>query len=283
MPTSSPLIILSPRESDAATMVASSEISSALAVTNLQTMQPGKKWRSSSNAAQYITFDFGASSTLAPNAAAIVCHNFTATTKVRYRFAASAAAVTAAPVVDTGTVDAWIGGVIPTAPLWPSFTSLITWSNNTALRYGRVDISDAGGTLSYFQAGRLVVGRYWQPSINFDIGGTPLLFNTMDVQKRTPYGRLFTDQRATSPARAFELSIYALTKREAFDGIYELQRLRGAWGDVVCCLDPSETTDAHRFVMQGVFSKAGAYTLPPSFDSSGNMFGAGISLEEVIP
>ena len=51
--------------------------------------------------------------------------------------------------------------------------------------------------------------------------------------------------------------------------------LRGGWGDVVCCLDPSESTDFHRFIMQGVFTdQQPRYTLPPAWDSDGNMFGA---------
>jgi hypothetical protein len=54
------------------------------------------------------------------------------------------------------------------------------------------------------------------------------------------------------------------------------------WGDVVCSLDPGELTDAHRYIMQGVFSDRPAYRLPPQWDGA-NMFGAGIKLHELIP
>lgn len=273
------LLILSPAASDAATLAASSEVS-GLGVANVQNVQPRKKWQTTGTAAEYITGTFA--SAVAANSLALVGHNLSASATVRVRLANSAGAVTSAPVVDTGVVSAWPATGKPSVTSWNHHTTLKTWSNSTALTNFRIDIADPAPVTTYQEFGRLALGAKWQPTLSFDLGGTPLGFDVRDIQRVTDYGQLFTDRRNLSPARIFELSIYALNKREAFDGIYELQRLRGMWGDVICCLDPSETTDLHLFTMQGAFVSPGAYTLPPAFDSSGNMFGAGIRLREFI-
>lgn len=184
--------------------------------------------------------------------------------------------------VDTGFQSMWPATGKPVAPDWPVHTSLLRWTNDLAFQHRRVVIADTGSVLPYIEAGRLVLGRAFQPSINFDYGGTPIGYAAVDVQATTPYGRTFTDRRTVSAPRLFELSVYSLNRREAFDGLGEIQRTRGLWGDVVCALDPGERTDFHRFTMQGVFTSAAAYTLPPVFDRDGNMFGAGIKLRELI-
>ena len=273
-----PLILLSPAASDAATVAASSE-ASGLPATNLQNVQPRKKWRSAGTSAYLlVTYSVG----VACNAFALVGPNLSGSGTVRIRGANSLAAVTAAPVYDSTVVSAWSTTGKPSVANWPQHTLLKKFSNSTALTVWRIDLADSAPVTTYLEAGRLALGTCWQPSINFDLSGTPLGFDISDVQTRTPYGGLFTDRRTISPPRIFEIAIYALNKREAFDGIYEIQRLRGMWGDVICCLDPTETTDLHRMTMQGAFTMGGAYTLPPVFDGDGNMYGAGIKLREFI-
>lgn len=277
--TSERFLILSPRESDAATVAASSAVAD-LPVTNLQDMQPAKKWRSTAATAQTITIDFGYP--VAANALALVGHNLTADGVLRVRGATTLADVTANPAIDTNTQSAWPATGKPTAASWPHHTAIVRWSNDNPFRYWQLDIADGGTVLTYLEAGRLVLGRAFQPSIGFDLGGQPITYETGDVQARTPYGRTFTDRRTTSPPRLFEITVYAMTRREVWDGIAELQRLRGTWGDVVCALDPGEKTDLHRFVMQGVFAAGGSYTLPTAYDADGNMLGAGVRLRELI-
>lgn len=274
-------LILSPHESDQATMVASSELTS-LPVGNLQNMQPGRVWRATSAAPQTIDIDFGYP--VAANALALVFHNLSSAGVFRARGGTTPGTPlgNSAPV-DTGFQSVWPASGKPLAPDWPAHVGLLRWSNDNPYRYWRVDIADGGSVLSYIEAGRLALGRAFQPSLNFDIGGQPLTYETSDIQTRTAYGRTFTDRRTVSPPRFFEVTIYAMTKREAFDGLAEMQRLRGTWGDVICALDPGESTDFHRFTMQGVFANGGSYTLPPAFDGNGNMFGAGIRLREILP
>jgi len=274
------LLLLSPRDSDAATLVASSSVS-GLPASNLQGADPAKKWRSNGTTSASFTLAFAVP--VMANALAIVGHNLSDVAVVRVRGAALLANVTAAPDIDSGWQSAWPASGKPVASSWPQMLTLARWANTTFAAYYQVDIADPSPTVTYLEAARLVLGAYWQPtSANFDMGGTPLGFDTTDVQLKTRYGRLFTDKSADSAARTFELNCYAFDKREAFDGLYEVRRLRGMWGDVICSLDPGETTDFHRFAMQGVFSDAPAYTLPPVFNDNGSMFGAAIRLRELI-
>jgi hypothetical protein len=273
------VLILNPADSDAGTLTADSEVTT-LGAANLLDMDPAKKWRSNGVTTAALTLVLAAP--IAADTLALVAHNLSGVGTLRVRGADSEANLTAAPAVDTGWVSAWPVTGKPTTPGWPHFTSLVRWTAAGLFQYWRIDIADASLALTYLEAGRLVLGEAWQPSFNFDIGGTPLGFDSMDVQSKTPYGRTFTDRRTTSPARLFEIAFYALTVREAFDGAAEIQRLRGLWGDVICCLDPAASTDFHRFTMQGVFTAAAAYTLPPVFDAGGAMFGAGVKLRELI-
>lgn len=276
--TSENVLVLTPRESDAATLSASSE-ASGLPATNLQNMQPAKKWRS--NGTTSATLSLTLAAPLAANALALVAHNLSSMGLVRVRGATVLANITAAPDVDSLWQSAFPAGIKPTVPSWPCFTSLVRWTAGAECLYWQVDILDPSGTLTYLEAGRLALGIAWQPSLNFDLGGNPLGFDPVDVQTVTPYGRTFTDGRGVAP-RLFELTFFALDRREAFDGLYELQRLRGMSGDLIVCLDPAEVTDFHRYTVQGVFADKAAYTLPTAFNTNGNMFGAGIRLRELL-
>jgi hypothetical protein len=272
-------LLLSPRDSDLATMTASSEVVGAEA-RKLQTRQPSELWRSTSAAPQFIDVTFPRP--VAANALAIVAPNASPGGMFRVRGGIFPDSPEWAASVDTGFQSMWPATGKPMLPDLGPLTCLLRWDNDQPYQYWRVDIADTGSVLAYIEAGRLVLGRAFQPSMNFDYGGTPLGFAAVDVQAQTPYGRTFTDRRTASAPRIFEISVYSLNKREAFDGLGEIQRTRGLWGDVICALDPGERTDFHRFTMQGVFTSAAAYTLPPVFDRDGHMFGAGIKLRELI-
>lgn len=272
------VLLLSPAASDAAVLSVSSQLQS-LPAANLQSYRPDKKWRAYGTT-EWVALDLG--TPVACNTLALVAHNLSAGGTLRVRGAASQAAVTAAPVVDTAARSAWPATGKATAPRWPHWLSLLTWANETPLRYWRVDIVDPGNSDGWLEAGRLMLGPKWQPSLNFDLGGTPLALDQMDVQAKTSWGRLFTDRRATSAARIFAVEISALDKREVMGGLFEIQRERGLWGDVVCCLDPEEGTDFHVFSMQGVFVQRAEYPIVPYFTPNGAMFTAKIQLNELI-
>lgn len=271
-------LILSPADSDAAVMAAGSQVAT-LPVANLQDYQPKKVWRSGGTT-DYVTAVFAAP--VAANMLALVGHNLSAAGVIRVRGAASLAGTTSSPPVDTGWVSAWPNTGKPTSANWASYLSPVLWANDAEYQYWRVDIADPSAARSFIQAGRLMIGRYWQPSINFDLGGTPLGFDQQDVQVATDYGQTFTDRRTRSAPRLFALTMSAGDKREVLDGIAEIQRLRGMWGDVVCLLDPNATTDLHRHSMQGVFKTPQQHSIVQQFTAAGEMWTVTLNLREVI-
>ena len=277
-PTMARIVVLSPRDSDLATMAAGSEVATLPAV-NLQNQQPKKVWRSAS-AADYITVTFGAP--VAANMLALNGHNLSAGGVFRVRGADTLANTAAAPSVDTGWQSVWPATGKPADAYWPRYLSALLWSNDALLQYWRVDIADPAVSQTYVEAGRLALGRYWQPTTNFDLGGTPLGFDQVDVQTRTDYGEIFTDRRQRSAARRFGLQISAADRREVLDGIAEIQRLRGLWGDVICLLDPAATTDFHRHSMQGVFSAPQEHRIVPQFTANGEMWTVDLQLREIF-
>ena len=270
--------ILSPVLSDAATLAASTALTT-LPAANLQDMQPKKKWRST-GVTESITLDFGTAGA-ACTGLALVAHNLTADATLQVR-AKATSDVTVSPTVNTGAVSAWPATGKPTDAHWPHFLSWLSWANASALRYWRVDIADAGNAAGYLEAGRLMLGAYWQPGINFDCAGTPLAFDTKDVQTVTEYGQIFTDRRQRSAARRFGLQISAADKLEVLSGIAEIQRLRGMWGDVACLLDPAATTYFHRHSMQGVFTAPQEHQIGQQYTANGEMWSVNLPLREVV-
>lgn len=271
------ILILSPGSSDAATLTADSEVST-LPATNLQGIQPKKKWRTTS-LTPYLDIDFGTAG-CAANGFALIGHNLTSAATIRVRGKATFP-VTSSPTVDTTAVSAWPATGKPSDTYWPQYLSWLSWVNVTALRYWRIDISDSGNTDGYLQAGRLMLGPYWQPTTNFDLSGTPLGRDQRDVQTVTDYGEIFTDRRSRSAARRFSLQISSADKREVNDGIGEIQRLRGMWGDVACLLDTAATTDFHRNSMQGVFTSPQEHQFTQQFTTNGEAWSVSFPLREV--
>jgi hypothetical protein len=275
--TQARIAILSPADSDAATIMAGSEVTS-LPAANLQGIQPKKVWRSLSTA-DYLNITFV--TPVAPNMLALVGHNLSSMGVYRVRLAATIAETTSAPIVDTGFQSVWPAGK-PAVPYWPRWLSALMWSNDSAYLAARVDIADPDPAQSYIEAGRLMLGRYWQPTTNFDLGGTPLGFDQVDVQTRTDYGEIFTDRRQRSASRRFSLAMSSADRREVMDGIGEIQRLQGGWGDVVALLDPNATTDFHRHSMQGVFTAPQEHQMVQQFNENGELWTVNFPLREVI-
>ena len=272
--------VLSPIDSDAATMLASSELST-LPVGNLQTMQPGRVWRTDAATSASITVTFAAG--VSANALALVGHNLSAAGVIRVRLANSLAGLTASPVVDTGWQSAWPTTGKPADAHWPRYLSYLSWTNDALCTYAQVDIADPEVGKAYLEAGRLILCRAWQPTYNFDLAGAqPFGFDQRDVQTVTEYGGLFTDRRARSAPRRASVSMSFADRREALDGIADMRRLAGLWGDVVLILDPNATTDFHRLSLQGVFLTQQDHRLTPQFNATGEMWTVEINLREII-
>ena len=279
-PTPAVFKVLSPIDSDQATYTASSELAS-LPASNLQTLQPGRVWRSDGVTEANITVAFA--NGVAANQLALVGHNLSADGVLRVRLADTLANLTAAPAIDTGWQSAWPATGKPGDAYWPRYLSSLSWTNDALYPFARVDIADPSSSRTYLEAGRLILCRAWQPTNNFDAAGAiPLGFDQGDVQTKTEYGGLFTDRRNRSAPRKVYIAMSCADRREALDGIADMRRLAGLAGDVVVLLEPNATTDFHRMSVQGVFASPQEHRLTQVFNQNSEMWTVEVPLREVI-
>lgn len=269
------VLFLSPRDIDRASLTASTAVTS-LPVTYLQNQEPTKKWRSTAGGVQYI--DVVMQELRACNAGVVVGHNLSAAGLLRITGYIALADVGVSAVVDTGWQSAWPSTGKHDDPDWAHELSLLLWSNDAALQYWRIEIADP--TLDYIEAGRIALGRAYQPSINADIE-VGIGFVPNDVQESNGYGQTFTDPRPFAQ-RQFDVPFSAADESDVHAAAMELSRLRGQSGDIICCLDPGATTRFHRWSMQGLFTSGTKFKSQPLFTSGGQMWGFSFTLIEKI-
>ena len=272
------VLLLSPRDSDLATLVASTAVTT-LPVTNLQSPEPSKKWRSTSTTGQYIDITLAAG--LGCNAAALVGHNLSGAGLWRVRGYAALADVGSTAASDTGWQSVWAGGVKPTDAAWAHHLALVRWTSSGDHRWWRIEFADPAPTTTHVEAGRLVLGVAFQPSLNCDLGGA-VGWVPDDVQEPTPYGQTFTDPRPYRKRR-FVLPFGAMDQDEAHEGAMQFARLRGLAGDLICCIDPGEVERFHTWSMQGLLIQGSHdFTPQPLFMNGRMMWGFTFTLVEKL-
>ena len=252
------VLFLSPRDSDLATMTASTAVAS-LPVTNLQNQEPSRVWRTTSATNQYVDIIFARS---APwNAVAMSAFTGTDAMVWRLSFYAAAADIGVTPALTSGWQSVWPEGYRHTDPEWGPEVALLQVTNeDTNYRYARVEFSDPSDTSGYIDIGRLAVGRAAQFGINCDFGNG-VTFAPNDTQEPNGWGQIFTEPRPAN--RLFEMTWSALGQREVHNVAMELTRLRGLGGDVFCFLDPGEVEFFHKWSMQALFTGRADYRSAP--------------------
>lgn len=270
-------IFLSSKEIDRATLVGSSEVSS-LPVSYLQDIQPQKKWRTTSKAGQYLNATF--LTPVAANAAAFVAPNFTASTVCRIYFAAVSGDLLAAPDYDSGWMSVWPGGVKPYVDGWPVHTCVVRFANDSAYKYGRIEFADPSAEIDYFEMGRVLFGRSFQPRFNIDVN-PGLGLQSPDAQARTPFGHTYTDPRGDA-SRRMVLPISAVNHNDMKRELFELQRYCGLARDFVFNLDPGRPEDSHLYTMQSLFTDSAQFEAQPLWDSQAQVWRTSLSLTEPL-
>lgn len=258
-------LFLSPSASDAAAISASSSAGS-LGPANLQNPEPTKKWRSiGAIESLTLTMPPGAYSDLA-----IIGHNLSDAGVVRVRSGS----------LDTGWQSVWPVTGKPVVENWPSYLSLLRWTNADLLSDWIVDLADPASPDGYMEAGRLMLGVAWQPTYNLDLDPS-IGFVPIDVQEPNPYGQTFTDPRPWAQ-RQFDIAFSSANQDDVHDFAMELARLRGQSGDFVFCIDPAATTRFHQWSMQALFTGRAAYKAQPLWDGTNQTWGFSASLIEKL-
>lgn len=270
-------LFLSSRWIDAATVTASTT-QGLLSADHLQTIRPDEVWRATGCAAEWVAWDFGEN--IIVEALVALAHNLSADAMWRYRLAGSAAAVTAAPAVDTGLFSPWPLSGKPEDPGQSPF-SLALATNGIGYRYGRLDIVDPTNPDGFVQVGRLYAGPAFVPEINVDINPSLGLISPDEVG-RTAFGQAYGDNRGPA-ARVMQIPMSALDVDEMNAEMFELQRYCGLAKDFAFCLDPAATTHFHRYAGQFRFSTLNAFTAQPAWNDSGRqIWQTTLALEEIL-
>lgn len=230
-----------PEASDLAVVGASSEASTMVA-TNLQTMQPAEKWRSTA-ASAVINIDLLASTSF--NLVALLYNNFSSACTWRVRAANSSAVLVSTTVpYDSSTVRAWPHTALETD--W-DYTHAVLWLGSTSqvFRFIRIDISDpsprppvgssAAVSVAYVQSARLIVASARQPTTNL-LWGWSLGWNDLAAFQQAANGAIYPDPRGMHRVLSFSLDFN--TEAEVYDWAFQLDRRRGAHRDLFVMRDP---------------------------------------------
>lgn len=257
---------------DDGVLTATNEVS-ALPGTNLQDIQPTKKWRTTSLSTMAIEIDL--TTAKAVNLISLIAHNATSTATWRIRGATSQAILTSTTVgYDSSTITMWPSTGKPQD--WNDQLFSLKWlgSNAQTFRWWRVDVFDDANGDGYFEAGRLIIDNAWQPTVGLSPNWG---FRWIDpgTRERSIIGNLYPTQRTRH--RIFEFTLDFNDKDAMLNNAAELQRKRGISQDVFILADPTGTTHLHKESVYGLFTD-----LQPLVNTAFDIFSQVIIIEEMI-
>lgn len=280
------MIISSTNYVDTAISITADDEVATLPVENLQDRQIVRIWRNAQTSAQ-IDVDFGQGRLV--NFVALIKHSLSQLATIRFRFSNEADFST--NVYDSGTFDAWPVleefGTLPWGVFqWggflnPEIAAEYTISTFDVLdeavvaRYLRIDMSDASNPEGYIQAGRLISGPAYQPSINYANG---VEFEFIDESRVTKSrgGQTFVDEVERYRRMRFEL--INIPEAEMFSNVFnQIDRLRGVSQDILVIPQPDEPTTWITQNIYGRISQTG-----PIVNSSLDFYSRLIEIEEII-
>ena len=241
--------------------------SQTLPVSNLADRQPSKIARTvgTNPAGSVVVVDFGKRQLV--RFVALIHHNLTQSGRWRIRLGNDLGL--SELLHDSGNFDIWPAAFPFGVGAWGEFNwggrfdsdevetygaqAIHTIAEPVRARYLRLDLSDEANPAGFLQAGRLVAGPAWQPSINFQYGWSIEQVDESEI-KRSRGGQVFVNARPRF--RRLRFTIDHLEKDEMFAHAYELERLKGKGGDIMVIADPEDLTHAHRHTLYGALSES---------------------------
>lgn len=270
---------------DSGTLTVDDEVGT-LPGTYLQDRQLVRVWRNTQTTAQ-IDVDFGQGRII--DFMALVRHNISTTGTIRWRL--SNVSNFATTVYDSGVVDAWPiveefgtlpwgvfswGGYLnPTVAADYTISAFDVLDSTVQARYLRVDISDASNTDGYLEAGRLISGPAYRPSINYANG---VEFEFVDESRVTKSrgGQTFIDE--VERFRRIRFDLINLPENEIFQNVFnQLDRLKGVAGDILIIPQPDKPST---WITQNIYGRI--TNTDPIINSALTYYGRRIEVEEMI-
>ena len=141
-------------------------------------------------------------------------------------------------------------------------------------RYTLVEIRDATNPDGYVQIGRLLCGPIWRPNINM-VYGKQVGYESRTVVDQALDGHQIFDQRQN--VRSIRFSLDSMSKNEAMQQIFEIQRQLDIHGEVFVVPDSDDHFNTFRESFLGRFRK-----LTPVEEYTYNLHRNGIEIEESL-
>jgi len=243
----------------------------SLPAQNLADRQPSRMARTNGTdpAQTTLSVDFGGA--VPVRFVALLRHNLGQTGRWRIRLSNDAGLDSIA--YDTGSIDIWPSVVPFGIGLWGEFSwggrfdpgevgtygaqAVHTFTTAIRARHLHIDLADAGNPDGFLQAGRIVAGPAWQPTVNFQYGWTIEQVDESEI-RRSRGGQAYVN--AKPRYRRLRFTIDHLEKDEMFGHAYELERLKGKGGDIMVIADPEDLTHLHRHTVYGALSESAPIT-----------------------
>ena len=239
--------ILGSSHLDGVALTATSEAGTYVA-DNLTNVQPGKIWRSTTDAAQTITGDFGGDKRC--TAFALYSHNLSDDATLRLTLSSDAGHVTQIYDTTVAAIDPLYGwGEGPygmegyggySSEGWAQPFSIIWLGATYVARYFRVIITDTTNSDEYIQAGRIKIGQHFDIPV---VAGYGMGWTEQTELTRTRGGALRSDSR--DPYRYASATSTVLDKLQEGD-LLEVFRSVGKRGDVLWSAFPDDATVQER-------------------------------------
>ncbi|TAL43999.1 MAG: hypothetical protein EPN89_14775 [Methylovulum sp.] len=230
----------------------------ALPLNNLKDKVISKVARSTNLTLANTKFNVDLGASLTYDTVSLVNHNFSSTALVRVTTSALSDysvldynsgwldiyAPAYAPSVIEWEQDNWYFGTVEDADLdkYQRTWFLVIDPVQTS-RYLRIEIDDASNADGYVQAGRLLLGQALTFDVNYDLGAT-MRWVDDSIISRAISGALYADRRKKRRKFTFQSSF--ISDNQAFEDLFEMQRLLGIYGEVLVIPDADDTLNGFR-------------------------------------
>lgn len=172
---------------------------------------------------------------------------------------ASSGAVTACPGLDLGL---WTVTTPITANHFPyggaSKSAVWFTTQPSTIKAVKITITSTGNPAGFIDCARLIVGPYWEPTINADYGASYQLIDDTK-NSRADSGSLYSDRAPMSESLTLRLSNMDLGDRA---NLVKLMRANGVWKPVFISVFPEDGTDLEQTYMVYGKRKNGAVDHP---------------------
>ena len=155
-------------------------------------------------------------------------------------------------------------------------SNIVEWipTVQTQIRGFKLELFVAGGNISYFEIGRIMIGKYIQPTYNIGYGHS-LTWQESTKQYRTEAGSLRSD--VSIPYRKFEFNLGTITESDRVLLQHELRNV-GLRKDFFVSLFPEDASNDKKLDYSGIVKMT---KLPKFTEFAQNYYKAKYIMEEV--